>query len=151
MSGGVSEWDIHGPSEYAWTPDEVAQVVRAAQAFHAALPNATGKLHHTVTLHGVGVLPASVPVDWPQPGDPVIQLAPCPICGRKDWPEGGQHAARNIHMRTHENTADRRAAGRGEQPQPGDTTTHAYIPEHLEGAEVAQWLVDHPDARLIKP
>lgn len=107
MSGGVSEWDVHGPSEYAWTPDEVAQVVRAAQTFQAALPNATSKLRHTVTLHGVGVLPG-------------FQLAPCPICGRKDWPEGGQHAARNIHMRSHENTAERRAEAREAAAAPGE-------------------------------
>lgn len=29
-------------------------------------------------------------------------LPPCPVCGRTDWPAGGMHAARDIHMRAHE-------------------------------------------------
>lgn len=29
-------------------------------------------------------------------------LDPCPVCGFGDWPEGGMHAARSIHMRAHE-------------------------------------------------
>jgi hypothetical protein len=29
-------------------------------------------------------------------------LPPCPVCGFGDWPEGGMHAARNIHIRSHD-------------------------------------------------
>ena len=27
---------------------------------------------------------------------------PCEVCGASDWPVGGMHAARSIHMRAHE-------------------------------------------------
>lgn len=29
-------------------------------------------------------------------------LPPCPVCGRADWPAGGMHAARTVHMLAHE-------------------------------------------------
>jgi hypothetical protein len=35
--------------------------------------------------------------DLPRP-----TLDPCPVCGKADWPEGGMHAARSIHLRAHE-------------------------------------------------
>lgn len=31
-----------------------------------------------------------------------VVLPPCEVCGKADWPAGGMHAARSIHMRTHE-------------------------------------------------
>ena len=31
-----------------------------------------------------------------------VALPACPVCGFADWPEGGMHAARSIHMQTHE-------------------------------------------------
>lgn len=37
----------------------------------------------------------------------MTQLEPCPICGLADWPEGGMHAARAIHMRAHERIGER--------------------------------------------
>ena len=128
----TAEWSISGPLGYAFTPEECAQIARAAQAFQAALPTAGGFLDHPVRVDGLGVVDSTIKVDWPQPGDAVIQLAPCEVCGFRDWPEGGMHAARSIHMRAHERQGQ-------------------CIPEHLEGAEVAQWLADHPDHRLIKP
>lgn len=33
-------------------------------------------------------------------------LDPCPVCGFADWPEGGMHAARSIHMRAHERAGE---------------------------------------------
>lgn len=32
----------------------------------------------------------------------VVVLPPCPMCGRTDWPAGGMHAVRDIHIRAHE-------------------------------------------------
>lgn len=47
--------------------------------------------------------------DWfdslPHPAGGVRQpvlLSPCPICGFGEWPAGGMHAARLIHLRAHE-------------------------------------------------
>lgn len=66
MSG--AEWDIHGPGNRVWTPAEIAQIARAAQAFQAALPRIGGAVH-LVTLHGLSVLDGGVEVTWPQPGE----------------------------------------------------------------------------------
>lgn len=33
-------------------------------------------------------------------------LDPCPVCGFADWPEGGMHAARSIHLRAHERAGE---------------------------------------------
>lgn len=65
----VGNWRISGPDNFIWTPDEIAQISRAAQAFVEALPNAEGKLKHFVSLHEIGVLDGSVRVTWKQPGD----------------------------------------------------------------------------------
>jgi len=64
----TAEWRIVGPDNMLWTPAEVAQVVRAAQAFRAALPNGAGKIYHSVEIDGVHILPGDVAVTWPQPG-----------------------------------------------------------------------------------
>jgi hypothetical protein len=34
-----------------------------------------------------------------------VVLPPCPICGLADWPEGGMHAARSMHLNAHERAA----------------------------------------------
>jgi hypothetical protein len=65
----TADWNISGPIDYAWTPAELAQIARAAQAFQAMLPNATGGILHLVRLDGVTVLDGSVVVDWPQPSE----------------------------------------------------------------------------------
>lgn len=125
---GIQAWEIHAPEDWVYTPAEIAGIARAVQAFEGALNHelsAKSTQMHAVSLHRISVLDGRTPVDWPQPGDPVVQLAPCPVCGRGDWPEGGQRAARNIHMRAHERQGQ-------------------SIPEYLEGAEVAQWLADQP-------
>jgi uncharacterized membrane protein YcjF (UPF0283 family) len=31
-----------------------------------------------------------------------VILPPCPVCGWGDWPEGGMHAARYMHLNAHE-------------------------------------------------
>lgn len=36
-----------------------------------------------------------------RPGPRSVVLPPCPVCGFENWPEGGMHAARSIHMRGH--------------------------------------------------
>jgi hypothetical protein len=66
------EWHISCPGDYAWTPEEAAQIVRAAQAFRDALPNAKGRLYHRVHVNDVGVLPGNIEVTWPQPVDPKV-------------------------------------------------------------------------------
>ncbi len=67
MSG--ADWNISGPIDYLWTPAELAQIARAAQAFQAMLPNPTGKILHIVRLTGLTVLDGAAVVDWPQPGE----------------------------------------------------------------------------------
>jgi hypothetical protein len=91
MSGQI--WHIQGPGN-AYTPEEMARITRAAQAFLDVV-SAVGapKSHHGVVLDDLVVLPGSIEVTW---------------------------------------------------PQPGDATASGGIPEHLEGAEVAQWLADQP-------
>jgi hypothetical protein len=32
----------------------------------------------------------------------VVELPACEVCGFSNWPVGGMHAARSIHMRQHE-------------------------------------------------
>lgn len=64
-----AQWNISGPIDFAWTPAEVAQIAEAAQIFLASLPNPLGHIAHRVSLDGVEVLPSSVKVDWPQPGE----------------------------------------------------------------------------------
>ena len=85
MSG--AEWSISGPLGVAWTPAELAQIGRAVQAFVAALPNASGRMVHEVTLNGVIVLDGQVKVDWPQPADPsesevAFGTVLCSVCGQ---------------------------------------------------------------------
>lgn len=67
----MPEWDIHGPTDYAWTPAEVAQIARAAQAFLAALPNPypSGGVAGLVKIHGIGVIDGETKVEWPQPNE----------------------------------------------------------------------------------
>jgi hypothetical protein len=79
----VAEWSIDGPLDFAWTPEEMAQIGRAAQAFQAALPTGGGFLDHTVRIDGLGIVDSTVKVDWPQPGDDldVFGPVPCSICG----------------------------------------------------------------------
>ena len=48
--------------------ERIREVVRAAQAFRAALPNGAGKIYHSVEIDGVHILPGDVAVTWPQPG-----------------------------------------------------------------------------------
>jgi hypothetical protein len=68
----TADWDIHGPTDFAWTPTEIAQIARAAQAFAEALASVgSGRTIHLVRLHGVGVLSSDTVLDWPQPGDDV--------------------------------------------------------------------------------
>ena len=50
------EWSISGPIDTSWTPAELAQIARAAQAFIAALPNPKGRTVHLVRLDGLDVL-----------------------------------------------------------------------------------------------
>jgi hypothetical protein len=69
MSG--VEWEIVASVGVAWTPAEVAQITRAAQAFQAELPTAGGKTYHLVHLNMITVLENRVEITWPQPGDPV--------------------------------------------------------------------------------
>ena len=122
-------WRIQG-SGNAYTPDEMACITRAAQAFLDVV-SAVGapESHHGVALDDLLVLPGSIEVTWPQPGDAtarpgilaamdrradadrasatvVVRLAPCEVCGFRDWPEGGMRAARDIHMRDHQTTAE---------------------------------------------
>lgn len=55
----IREWSITAPSDIAWTPEEVAQIVRAAQAFQAALPY--GGQFDQILLGGIDVIaPQSV-------------------------------------------------------------------------------------------
>jgi hypothetical protein len=61
------EWRIHGPDNFSWTPAEVAQIARAAQAFQDALPKASKNVVHFVRLQNIGVLDGRVVVNWPQP------------------------------------------------------------------------------------
>jgi len=99
-------WRIQAPGN-CYTPAEAAHVVRAAHAFGeiiAAVGAPTA--FHEVLIDGLQVIPQSIVVDWPQPGDAVIQLAPCEVCGFSDWPAGGMHAARSIHMHNHKITAE---------------------------------------------
>lgn len=99
----VQDWNISGPISFAYTVAEVAQIARAAQAFQAALAEVGGsRAVHLVSLSNINVLDGAAKVTWPQPGDAVIQLAPCEVCGFKDWPEGGMRAARSIHVRGHQ-------------------------------------------------
>lgn len=65
----LAEWNIDGPLGFAWTPEECAQIARAAQAFQAALPTGGGFLDHLVRVDGLGIVDSTVKVDWPQPGD----------------------------------------------------------------------------------
>lgn len=75
----AAEWDIHGPTDFAWTPTEVAQIARAAQTFAEALASVgSGRTIHLVRLHGVGVLTSDTVLDWPQPDpfvDKIMELA----------------------------------------------------------------------------
>jgi hypothetical protein len=63
-------WQISGPENFWWTPVEVAQIARAAQAFQDALPKASKNVVHFVMINNVGVLDGHVVVDWLQPGEP---------------------------------------------------------------------------------
>jgi len=63
-------WIITAPIDRGWTPAEIAQISRAAQAFLAALPAGFWPL----TIDGIGVLPPTVPVTWPQPSE--IDMSP---------------------------------------------------------------------------
>jgi hypothetical protein len=40
-------------------------------------------------------------VDWDEKEDEQPLVPPCEVCGFSDWPEGGMHAARSIHVRQH--------------------------------------------------
>lgn len=52
----TQDWEIKAPSNYVYTPDELAQIGRAVQAFQATLPHADSRrVLHLVTLHGVGI------------------------------------------------------------------------------------------------
>jgi len=46
-------------------------------------------------------------VDWDEKDEEEsVPLPPCEVCGFSDWPEGGMHAARSIHMRQHVRAQD---------------------------------------------
>jgi hypothetical protein len=62
----TAKWEIVGPDDYIWTPAELAQIARAAQAFQAALP---GKQDNVVQLSALGVIDGHTKIDWPQPGE----------------------------------------------------------------------------------
>jgi hypothetical protein len=100
----TQDWDIHGPSDHIYTPAEIAQVARAAQAFEAALPRPNDGVTHLVRLHGLTVLDGRTVVNWPQPGEPMERLRvtradgrdaldqdqlfgpiPCSVCGQGIW------------------------------------------------------------------
>ncbi len=58
----TQDWEIKAPPHYVYTPEELAQIGRAVQAFQAALPHADSpRVLHLVTLHGVGILHDPVP------------------------------------------------------------------------------------------
>ena len=82
MSG--ADWNISGPIDFVWTPAEIAQIARAAQAFQAMLPDDKGIVHF-VRIDGLGVLDGSVEVTWPQPGD----TAPRPLTAEEIAPDPG--------------------------------------------------------------
>ena len=108
----VQEWDIHAPTDWVYAGPEIAVIVSAVQQFQAVMSAglmAKDPRGIAVTLHGIGVAAIEAAV---------VHLDPCEVCGFEDWPEGGMHAARNIHMRDHEVTAEtmaRRASSRGER------------------------------------
>lgn len=66
----TADWNISGPIDHIWTPVEIAQIARAAQAFQAMLPNWAGNVTHLVRLDGICVIDGAAKVDWPQPDDP---------------------------------------------------------------------------------
>ncbi len=54
--------EIKAPPHYVYTPDELAQIGRAVQAFQAALCYADSpRVLHLVTLHGIGIIHDPVP------------------------------------------------------------------------------------------
>jgi len=61
-----AEWTIQAPGDYIWTPEEAAQIARAAQAFQAQLPSVHPQL---VSIDGLGVLDGKTSVTWPQTWD----------------------------------------------------------------------------------
>lgn len=50
---------------------------------------------------GCDAPPLDLKLPWRQPAGDATP-PPCGVCGHADWPPGGMHAAREIHMRAHE-------------------------------------------------
>jgi hypothetical protein len=69
--------------------------------------NSRGTLDMTSKARAAGI-PTFI-VDWIEKDEEErrqVVLPPCEVCGFSDWPEGGMHAARSIHMRQHERAQD---------------------------------------------
>lgn len=73
----MPSWEIRGPDDYAFTPQELADIGEAVQRFAEALPCR----HNVITLSNVGVFEPRViaeaalaPADWP--GQPVPKEPP---------------------------------------------------------------------------